>query len=129
MSCVVFYFPRFIAVGQALRATPAKQFFVNNKKTFKSLQEVSGIMYIASISSHCWKLLCFRSSMRIILASKFHTVLTTIACFSFVSLSSLDSSGTHSVMHSPKDLELNSHTVYSFSVFYHLSTSEVSNCS
>lgn len=46
MSCVVFYFPRFIAVGQVLRATPAKQFFVKNKKTFKSLQEVSGIMFI-----------------------------------------------------------------------------------
>jgi len=28
-----------VAVGQALRATPAKQFFVKNKKAFKSLQE------------------------------------------------------------------------------------------
>lgn len=30
-----------VAVGQVLRATSAKQFFVNNKKAFKSLQEVS----------------------------------------------------------------------------------------
>jgi len=28
-----------VAVGQVLRATPAKHFFVNNKKAFKSLQE------------------------------------------------------------------------------------------
>ena len=86
MSCVVFYFPRYdIAVGQVLRATPVKQFYLKNKKTFKSLQEVSGIMFIASISSQCWQLLCFRSSVHTILASKFQ-VLTTMAFFSFISV-------------------------------------------
>ena len=43
MSCV-FYFPRLIAVGQVLRATPVKEFYVKNKKAFKSVQEVSGII-------------------------------------------------------------------------------------
>ena len=36
----------FAAVGQVLRATPAKQFFINNKKAFKSLQEVSSLSII-----------------------------------------------------------------------------------
>lgn len=44
MSCVVFYFSQFIAVGQVLRATPVKEFYVKNKKAFKSVQEVSGII-------------------------------------------------------------------------------------
>ena len=32
-----------VAIGQVLRATSAKQFFVDNKKAFKSLQEVSSV--------------------------------------------------------------------------------------